>query len=394
MDGIDLSVPEATTPADRYRVTLPRPRRPSWLRRHVRMVCFILFVLAPTAAVATYYIGFATDQYASEAKFVVRGQSAQSPGVLSTLLESTGMGRAEEDTYAVNDYILSRDALAEMIRTQDLKAVFDRPEADALSRFPIFKWRATFEHFFKYYLDHVDVTLDTTTGVSTLTVKTYRAEDSQRVANALLAAGEALVNRMNDRERENAMRDARKEVAVSEARVEAVASQIADFRNREALLDPTKQSVPMLAGINDLQTMLSRTNLQISQLTTSTPRSPLIPDLRRRADALQGQINDARAKITGTDSSLVPKITAFDLLELQREFADKQLASATTSLEEARLQAERQQLYLDTIVQPNLPDYPAYPRKIVAIAIAFATLLCLYVMAGLLIAGAREHRLS
>jgi capsular polysaccharide transport system permease protein len=394
MDGIDLSVPEAAaTAASRYHALLPRPRRPSWLRRHKRLVCFTLFVLVPTAVVATYYLGFAADQYTSEAKFVVHGQTAQSPGVLSTLLESTGMGRAEENTYAVNDYILSRDALSEMIKDQDLPAVFNRPEADSLSRFPLLQWHATFEHFFKYYLEHVDVTLDTTTGVSAITVKTYRPEDSQRIANALLGAAEALVNRMNTRQRENAMRDARKEVALAESRVADVANQIAKFRNREALLDPTKQSVPMLAGINDLQTMLSRTNLQISQLTTSTPRSPLIADMRRRAAALQGQITDARAKITGTDSSLVPKIAAFDKLELQRLFADRQLASATASLEAARMQAERQQLYLETIVQPNKSDYPAYPKAFASIAVAFATFMAIYVMASLLIAGAREHRL-
>ncbi len=190
------------------------------------------------------------------------------------------------------------------------------------------------------------------------------------------------------------MGDARKEVGVAEARVQAVAADIAQFRNREALLDPNKQSIPMLAGINDLQTMLSRTNLQLSQLITSTPRSPLIPDLHRRVDALQSQITDARAKITGTDSSLVPKMTAFDMLELQREFADKQLASATTSLETARIQAERQQLYLETIVQPNVSDYPAYPKRLASIAVVFASLLGLYLMAALLISGAREHRIT
>ncbi len=393
MDGIDISVPDVTSPAARYRVSAPRPRRPSWLRRHVRLVCFIIFVVAPTAAVGTYYFGYAADQYESDAEFVVRGPSAQPQGTLSTLLETTGLSHAQEDTYAVNDYILSRDALSEMINTQDLKVVFNRPEADALSRFPLFPQMATFEHFFKYYLKHVDVAMDSTTGVSTLSVRTYRATDSASVAGALLNAGENLINRMNDRQRENAMRDARKEVVIAEARVSSVASQISDFRNKEALLDPTKQSVPMLAAINDLQTLLSRTDLQISQLTTSTPRSPLIPDLRRRADALQGQIQDARSKITGTDSSLVPKIAAFDMLELQRQFADKQLASATTSLEEARLQAERQQLYLETIVRPNTPDYPAYPKGLSSTAIAFATFLTLYVAGTLLIAGAREHRM-
>ena len=394
MDGIDVTSPDPATRATRYRVELPRQRQPSWLQRHVKLVTFIIFVLLPTAVVAGYFFAFASDQYVSEAKFVVRGESAPSQGALSSLLQSTGMSHAAEDTYAVQDYIMSRDALAELIKDQDVRAVFARPEADWLSRFPVFAWRATFEHFYDYYQTHVDVLMDSTTSVSTLTVKTFRPLDSQRIAQALLAAAEALVNRMNDRQRENAMGDARKDVALAETRVQDVARDIATFRNREALLDPTKQAVPMLTAINDLQTLLSRTNLQISQLVTSTPQSPLIADLRRRAAALQGQINDARAKVTGSDASLVPKITQFDTLELQRVFAEKQLASAITSLEAARLQAERQELYLETIVQPNVSDYPGYPKRLASIAVVFASLLGLYLMAALLIAGAREHRIT
>ncbi|WP_158744201.1 capsule biosynthesis protein [Acidisphaera sp. L21] len=330
----------------------------------------------------------------SEAKFVVRGPAAQSQGNLSSLLASTGLSHAEEDTYAVQDYITSRDALTELVKTQDVGSVFLRPEADFWSRFPRFSFHRTFEHFYQYYQNHVEVLLDSSTGVSTLTVRTFRPDDSERVASALLVSAENLINRMNERQRENAMGDARKEVGVAEARVQQVAKEIAEFRNREALLDPTKQSVPMLAGINELQTMLSRTNLQLSQVTTSTPRSPLISDLRRRAEALQGQITDARSKITGTDASLVPKITAFDMLELQRQFADKQLASATSSLEAERLQSERQQLYLETIVRPNVSDYPAYPKRLASIAVVFACLCGAFIGATLVISGAREHRIA
>ena len=393
MDGIDVTS-DPSARSMRYRVELPPHKRPSWFVRHATLVTFSIFVLIPTAIVSYYFFAVAADQYVSEAKFVVRGPSAQTQGVLSSLLESTGMGRAEEDTYAVQDYVTSRDALQLLVKTQDIKAIFNRPEADWFSRFPRFSWGASFEHLYSYYQSHVDATLDSTTGVSTLTVKTFRADDSQRIAKALISAAESLVNQMNDRQRDNAMHAAVKDVAEAENRVQAVGKDIADFRNREALLDPTKQSVPMLAGINELQTMLSRTNLELAQLVTSTPLSPLIPDLRRRAAALQAQITDARSKITGTDSSLVPKITAFDSLELQNQFAEKQLASAITSLEAARLQAERQQIYLETIVQPNLSDYAAYPKRLSSIGVVFASLFGLYLMAALIISGAREHRIA
>jgi capsular polysaccharide transport system permease protein len=358
----------------------------------------------PTIATSVYLIAIAADQYVSEAKFVVRGPASQASGGLTSILQSAGMARAQEDTYAVQDFIVSRDALSELIGTQGLRQVFSRPEADPLSRFPFslgdanflrdtpFEGGATFEHFYKYYKNHIDVSLDSTTGVSTLTVQTFRPDDSKRIATALLSSAENLINRMNERERENALRESRKEVDLAEQQVEAVGAQIAEYRNREALLDPNKQSIPMLQGINDMQTMLSRTNLQLSQLVLSSPSSPLIPDYKRRISALQAQIADAKAKITGTDQSLVPKITVYDRLSLQREFADKQLASTIASLEQARMQATRQQLYLDLIVNPNLADYPAYPKKLATIAVVFATMAGVYLMLALLIAGAREHR--
>jgi capsular polysaccharide transport system permease protein len=354
---------------------------------------FLLMVVLPTLLAGIYYFAFAADQYVSEAQFVVRGPAAQSSGMLNTILQTTGMSHSADDTYAVQDYITSRDALAEMIKDQGIKDVFNRPEVDSFARFPLLESRASFEHFYDYYKRHVDVFLDSTTGISTLTVRTFRADDSQRIAKALLASAENLLNRMNARESENALRDARKEVGLAEQRVQDIASKVAEFRNQEALLDPNKQSVPMLQSINEMQTMLSRVNLQLTQIVTASPHSPLIPDYQHRVAALQAQIDDAKTKITGTDQSLVPKITAYDMLTLQREFSDKQLASAIASLEAARMQAERQQLYLDTIVEPNRADYPAYPKKLSSIGIVFATFLGIYLMAALLIAGAREHKI-
>jgi capsular polysaccharide transport system permease protein len=393
MDGLDVTIGEAGAGLSGYRRAPQKaPRNARW-KRFSRFLPFLFVVIIPTLAVATYYVGFATDQFVSEAKFVVRGPSAASPGMLSSLLQTAGVARAQDDTYAVQDFMLSRDALDQLVKTSDLKDVFNRPEADAYARFPGLLRRSTFEHLYEYYLKHVDVDLDSSTGVTTLDVRTFRADDSQRIAKALLTEAENLVNKMNDRQRENAMRDARKEIVMAEKRVQDIATNIANFRNREALLDPTKQSVPILQGIFELQQSLVRTKIQLAQLISSSPRSPLITDYQQRVIALQAQINDAKKKVTGDDSSLVPKITEYDMLSLQREFADKALASATASLEAARIQAGRQELYLDPIVEPNQADYAAYPKKAASISIVFFSLLGAYCVIALLIAGAKEHKI-
>ena len=378
----------------------PDSRRSGWFKRHSRMLGFLAVVVIPTLLTAGYYIVFAADQYMSEARFVVRGVG-QAPSALSAILSTaTGAARTQDDTYAVQDYMLSRDAVTLLSSEDDLRAVFNRPEADVIARFPRSflpgsnsLWGDSFEHFFEYYGHHVEVELDSTTGVSSLRVRTFRADDSQAIARALLGAGEALINRMNDRQRENALRDARKEVAYAEARVQDVAGQIAVFRNKEAILDPNKQSIPILAAIQLLQDTQVRTRIQLSTLQQTSARSPLIPDLQQKIAALQFQIDEAKKRVSGSEGSLVPQMTAFDLLTLQREFADKALASATASLEQARITAERQQLYLDPIVMPNEADYPAYPRKIASIALVFFGLCGAYALLSLLAAGAREHKI-
>ena len=58
----------------------------------------------------------------------------------------------------------------------------------------------------------------------------------------------------------------------------------------------------------------------------------------------------------------------------------------------ARVNADRQQVYLDQIVKPNEADYAAYPKRFVSVGIVFASCFGLYTIGMLLLAGAREHR--
>jgi len=67
----------------------------------------------------------------------------------------------------------------------------------------------------------------------------------------------------------------------------------------------------------------------------------------------------------------------------------RRFASAFTSLEAARLEAQRQQLYLETIAQPNLADYPLYPKRMISFGMVLASCLLAYGIAWLLVVSAR-----
>ncbi|MBF0852405.1 capsule biosynthesis protein [Gluconobacter sp. R75690] len=366
------------------------PRINAWVRGNLGLC---IGVILPTLLSAAYYAFLATPQYVSEAEFVVRGQNNQPNLMLAGLLEGGG-GGASEDTYAVQAYVTSRDAAQLLVRTQNLKSVYDTPIADALARFPNFYSGHTFEHFYQYYKKHVVAELDTTTGVSILQVRTFNANDSQRLARALLNSAENLVNDMNTRQRANTIAASSHELHATLEKLSVVNEKIDLYRNEIAMLNPAQQSQPVLKDIASLQTMLITTRLELAQLQRSTPKSPLIEVHKRRIVALEAEIKNTETKITGSDTSFVPKISGYEDLVFQRTLLEKEVSAADSAVAAAKLQADRQLLYLDEITQPNLPDYAAYPHALSNVAVVFAATFSVYLMIVLLISGAREHKLT
>ena len=95
--------------------------------------------------------------------------------------------------------------------------------------------------------------------------------------------------------------------------------------------------------------------------------------------------------MAGGGASLTSKSAAFERFSLDRTFAEKQLATAMTSLETARSEAQRKQLYLERLVQPNLPDKAIEPRRVRSILMVLALGLILWGVVSLLVASIREH---
>jgi capsule polysaccharide export protein KpsE/RkpR len=72
-------------------------------------------------------------------------------------------------------------------------------------------------------------------------------------------------------------------------------------------------------------------------------------------------------------------------------FAEKLLELSQASLERARLESEKQQLYLVTVVRPTQPEENKYPRPIVGTLLIFALCLVIWSMISLVVASIRDH---
>jgi capsular polysaccharide transport system permease protein len=371
-----------------------RPRAGGRTRRFFRSlnVWFWAIVGLPTLVAGVYYFAIASDLYLSEAKFIVRSPKQVQASGIGALLQSTGLGRATEDTSAVEDFIMSRDAVRKLDEKNDLRKVFNRAEGDFVTRFPgILFWRKDFEALFWRYDHFVSVETDTSTGVTALRVKAYRPDDAYALASALLNYSEQLINELNERARRDALDTARREVDSAEQRIADVQTELTAYRVKQKMLDPKSASTGVLELIGQMNSAQANARAQLGELLNNSPNSPQIPLVRTRIASLDKLIAEERAKLSGAADSVVAALTEYERLDLQRQLAEKALASAFTSLEAARIEAQRQQLYLETIAQPNLADYPLYPKRIVSFVTVFATCMLAYGLIWLLVANVREH---
>ncbi|MGF6381314.1 capsular polysaccharide transport system permease protein [Paraburkholderia atlantica] len=353
---------------------------------------FALTVVVPTTIAIAYFGLVASDVYVSESRFVVRSAQRQSQtSVVGALLQGTGFSRAQDDTYPVIDYIQSRDALKELNQNDYIADAYGN-HGDFLSHFSR-HIDDSFEALWKYYGKHiVSVDFDSTSSITTLQVRSYTSRDAENIDAKLLDMSERLVNQMNERAAADTIEFAQRQVDNAAAKAKDAAAALATYRDTYTVFDPDRQSAIQLQQVTALQTQMFAAQTQLIQLQSIAPQNPQIPVLKASIATLEKQIEAATSGVSGGKNSLSNKAAAYARLQLDSQFADRQLASAMAALENARADAQRKQLYLERLVQPNTPDVAIEPKRLKSIFEVFALGMILWGVLSLLLAGMLEHR--
>jgi len=379
-----VDVPLAATQSSAPAKTARRSFSFGWL-------LFIAIVLIPTACASIYFGVIATDRYVSESRFLVRSASTQDVSGLSSFLQTFGISRADDDSYAVQSYIQSRDALRDLMKTLPMETYLNREWADTIS--VCYKpWsERTFETLYECYLSYVEIVREQDTGISWLRVDLFTPEDSQKVSEALLRLSEDLANRMNKRAEEDALANANGLMAQAEERVLEAQSNMTQFRNQQMFLDIEGEASPTATVIGELTAELARTQAAIQQQTRVSPSNPIIASLKTKATVLEDQLNEERLKLTGADDALSNQISTFEELTLRKALADQALTLASKAIDQARLEARRQSIYIETVVRPNLPDESTRPQRARTIITVILVSLMLFAVTWMILIGGREH---
>jgi capsular polysaccharide transport system permease protein len=367
-------------------------------------VSFLLLVVLPVALAVSYFAFLAADRYQSEARFVLRmpGRTLANAALGSVLQnnDATGAGmamsgvvRSADDSYVVQEFLESRDALAWAVKHTNLRAAYDAAAAryDILWRFPNPFEPKGEEGLFWHFKRMISTSFDSTTGMNTLKAQAFAPADAERIVSSMLEAAEELVNRMNARARQDSISLAETEVERMRRRAVAEHAALTAFRERERLIDPSQATLAVLETIAKLAQEVALVNVQLSELTKSSPDGPQLSPLRARRTALETQIALERQRLAGDAQSIAPRIAEYERLMLEREFAEKALISAMTAVEAARVEAMRQQVYLERVTNPSHPDYPAYPWRIIWTIVVMAAGYMAWRMWRILSADALRH---
>ena len=354
---------------------------------------FLLCVAFPTLLAALYYGLIAADIYVSESKFVIKSpdQKRSQVSTLANLVQTTGLSGGQEQTNEVLTYVRSRDALKGLEKNILVRDRFTTPNGDFISRFPQPFSDDSFESLFKYYGKMVDARMDSETGTATITVKAFNPQDSFAINRQLLELSEGLINRLNSRAQNKGIIEAQRQVELATQRAKASRVALAQYRNTQSLIDPSKQAVGVLEIANTMIGERAALQAQLDLMQQLTPQNPSIPALRNRINAISVQIASQDSRVVGTGSGIASKLGGYENLLVEQEFATQNLNAANSALVQARTESQRQQFYLERVVDPNVPDTPLLPKRILSVLIVFAAATCLYFIAWMFMVGVLEH---
>jgi capsular polysaccharide transport system permease protein len=384
----------AAPPGSPSRIAQPDAVPPRRRLSPLRLSALVAIAL-PTLFAALYYGLIASDQYAVEVRFAVRGGSGQaSTDVLGLVTGVPSAGSIVTDAYIVMDFIHSREILDKIEGRTDMRAIYAR--GDFLASFDPSE---TVERLLVYWKRMVSVHFDTTSQVIAVEVRAFRAEDARLLASLIVELSEDLTNQLSARARQDAVRFAEQEVKRTEDRLRANRLALQTFRETRQELDPTKTAEAQLSLLGKLEEELSSAKTKRAGLRQFMEDSaPSIRVLDSRIKAMEAQVAEERAKIgrsaveTGP-SSLTVRMADYEELTVEREFAEKVYVSALASLERARLDAAQQQRYLATFVPPSLPQEALYPERILNVFLVLGAAAVLWALGVLIVYGIRDHSL-
>ncbi len=357
---------------------------------------FILIVVLPVLAVAWFLMTEASPRFTAEFRVAVRSLDAPAPVGVEGFLGVAGMGTpVSNESHAVVQFLESRAIIdgIEGTLAGGFDGIFAKPGIDPLSGISP---NAPVESRLKHWIRFVDVRFETSSGTVIVETTTFSPEDTLALGAFLLNESEQFVNELSQLARSGAVSFAQQEYEIAEKRMMQARASLNAFQETERTLDPMGQAESSQSLLAELEQALLEQKLRLSaQQRELSDDSFLVQRTLLRIDDLEAAIADIKNLATSSEGAeerpLTQLVQEFSRLSSEAEFAELSYLSALSSLETARMEADRHKLYLATIVKPGLPEQASFPKPVSGIFIAFCLALAAWSIGVIGIVTVREH---
>ncbi|WP_421423121.1 capsule biosynthesis protein [Agrobacterium rosae] len=257
-----------------------------------------------------------------------------------------------------------------------LREIYGNDRIDMWSRLPD---DATAEKVTEYWKRMANVSVNGASGIVTLKIRAFTANDSANLIQRVMSASEIIVNEVNARIWKDVINTADENLKHSASQLEDARKAVADARNKNSLLS-VESSADLINGlISNLEAerlkLQGRMDSQPSAISASAPQMKV---LTRRIDSLENQISNLKGQLAGTQSvgnlpNLADISQQLSQLQTVQNLAEVQFAASTKALEQVRFTSRQQLMYLESFVAPRVPDAATYPKSLLFFVI---TVIC------------------
>lgn len=371
--------------SDLFKVVGLRPKLSERLYRAALVFTIVVFLVVPNVFSVFYYGFFAADQYQSETRFTVR---TATPALgRDQLGKATGIPAAKivQDTQIVAEFVTSKAMLDSLAGRIDLRGIYGSPEIDVISRL---RSDSTAEDLLAYWRDMITVAISPSSGIVTVKVRAFTAQDAQHVLSEVVRSAELAVNDINRRIWRDVTDTAQKNLDRATDQLRIARENMQAARNESGMLsvESTAAVLASLAG------NIERERLELEQKYEVQSQSvrkdaPQLRVLRREIVSKERQLKELQDQLAGQSGSahsLVEVSNTFAQRQLEQGLAEQQFASSVKTMEQIRFVSRQQLLYLDAFLLPDKPDAPRFPKRMFWIG---ATLVASFLVWGAVVGG-------
>lgn len=360
------------------------------LTSHAARVFAVIWVIY-----GAYLLLWAAPQYESQSQLIIKksdGGSSFDP--TSLVMASVSDAPLSTDSVLVEAFIKSQDMYDYLVENYALNKNYQSDQADFFSRLSS---SASKEAKFQYFLDHIEVEVDSSSAVITLRTRGFTSEFANTLNKAIIEHAEDFINNINNDLAKSKLDFAKGEHEVVEQKLSQAKRDLLAFQAKYNVLDPTAEGAASQQIAFSMEATLAQKQAELRAMSsTMSDLAPEIRNIRRQISALQEAVSKQKNELnTGAVSSkdnisMTEVMAQYSDLQIQLQLAIQAYSSSLITLENTRVEAYEKVQHLVTIEKPTQPDSHQYPEIIYNLTLFGVILFMLYGIGRIVIATIRE----